>query len=417
MEEILYHKNIPVLSFEVDEDFFITGINEVFSESHVPVGILDSYSEKPLSALRSWWANRAIPASRKYLRETLEVLHVRTSQELLSKCHGLSLSDHYWVGNSGTSGSVTLEWKDINFFDNDFSEEIGKILTGNFGPVDIGSISFVSPDASVDGWLPKKWMIENGERYLVKGGSETFQQEPFNEVLASRICDRLGIPHVEYTLASHDRRNRLEFYSVCKNMVTKNSELIPAYSLFKVAKPDNNTNALARLFKACETAGMKDMESIKKSFAQMSILDFLIANTDRHLNNFGFLRNPDTLEWQGMAPVFDTGTSFFCRNSAFELRNPVSTDSDSVETKPFGKTLTDQFEKIRKVCGTEKLDLSTLDEIAGSIPLFLAQNPQNEERSELLGRIFSRRIIETERILETQEIRHRKRRHIDPWER
>ncbi|MCQ2614068.1 MAG: HipA domain-containing protein [Treponemataceae bacterium] len=399
MEFFLYHKNIPVLSFDVDEDFFITGINEIFSESHVPVGILDSYSEKPLAALRSWWSNRAIPANRKYLKETLEVLHVRTSRELLSKCHGLSLSDHYWIGNSGTE---VLECKNINFFDNDFSEEIGRILTGNFAPVDIGSISFVSPDASVDGWLPKKWIIENGERYLVKGGSETFQQEPFNEVLSSRICEKLGIPHVEYTLASHARKNRLEFYSVCRNMASPNSELIPAYALFKTAKPDNNTDSLTRLFKACESAGMKNIDSIKQSFAKMSVLDFLIANTDRHLNNFGFLRNPDTLEWQEMAPVFDTGTSFFCKNSAFELRNPDATDSDYVETKPFGKTLSDQFAKIRKVCGTEKFDFSSLDEITESIPLFLAQNPQNEGRCEQLGRIFSRRIIETERIVATK---------------
>ena len=44
----------------------------------------------------------------------------------------------------------------------------------------------------------------------------------------------------------------------------------------------------------------------------MLTIDYLIANTDRHLNNFGAIRNADTLEWIGMAPIFDSGTSLWC---------------------------------------------------------------------------------------------------------
>ncbi len=34
----------------------------------------------------------------------------------------------------------------------------------------------------------------------------------------------------------------------------------------------------------------------------MIVLDYLIANEDRHLNNFGVIRNAETLEWLGFAP-------------------------------------------------------------------------------------------------------------------
>ena len=41
----------------------------------------------------------------------------------------------------------------------------------------------------------------------------------------------------------------------------------------------------------------------------MYILDFLIMNEDRHLNNFGIIRDVNTLKWLDVAPIFDNGMS------------------------------------------------------------------------------------------------------------
>jgi hypothetical protein len=43
----------------------------------------------------------------------------------------------------------------------------------------------------------------------------------------------------------------------------------------------------------------------------MLITDFLLANEDRHLNNFGFIRNVETLKFVGCAPLFDQGNSLW----------------------------------------------------------------------------------------------------------
>jgi hypothetical protein len=43
----------------------------------------------------------------------------------------------------------------------------------------------------------------------------------------------------------------------------------------------------------------------------MLAVDYLIVNEDRHFNNLGALRDADTLEWIGLAPVFDCGTSLW----------------------------------------------------------------------------------------------------------
>ena len=41
----------------------------------------------------------------------------------------------------------------------------------------------------------------------------------------------------------------------------------------------------------------------------MYILDYLIMNEDRHLNNFGIIRDVNTLQWLYIAPIFDNGQS------------------------------------------------------------------------------------------------------------
>ena len=399
MNYVLFHKEIPVLNFELNEDFYLTSINEIYNEKHAPVGVLNNAFYEPARALRSWWKNRSIPVNRLYLKEALDFLRIPTAAELILKCHGLSLSDHYWV-RKDTDKESNLVWKDINFFENTFSEDIGNILTRNYGTEDTERINFLSPDVTTNGWLPKKWIIKNNQRVLIKGGSETFQQEPFNEVLASKLCSALNIYHTEYTLTKHENTQGVFFYSACPDFVDINTELIPAYSVFNTVKADNNTDSLSLLFKACQNLGMKNIDGIKLDFSKIAVLDFIIANTDRHLNNFGFLRNPDTLEWLGLAPVYDSGTSLFCKQSPADLRNPTKHDSEYVWTKPFATTLLKQFEKILETCGKPQLNLSVLANIGKDFAELLNLNPQNEGRSEILGKIIDSRIEETVDIFE-----------------
>ena len=84
-----------------------------------------------------------------------------------------------------------VSWHEVNFFENSFSEDVGNILFGH--PSGGGEVSLMSPDNTSDGWLKKKWTIMDGKRFLLKGGSGATQQEPYNEVLASRIMEQLHI--------------------------------------------------------------------------------------------------------------------------------------------------------------------------------------------------------------------------------
>ena len=43
----------------------------------------------------------------------------------------------------------------------------------------------------------------------------------------------------------------------------------------------------------------------------MITVDYLLVNEDRHQNNFGVIRNAETLEYLGPAPLYDSGTSLW----------------------------------------------------------------------------------------------------------
>jgi len=53
-------------------------------------------------------------------------------------------------------------------------------------------LDLLSPCNTSDGWLRKKWKIIDGKRCLLKSGSNPFQQEPLNEVLATSLHQRLN---------------------------------------------------------------------------------------------------------------------------------------------------------------------------------------------------------------------------------
>ena len=58
--------------------------------------------------------------------------------------------------------------------------------------------------------------------------------------------------------------------------------------------------------------------------------DYIIANEDRHFNNFGVIRNAETLEWLGFAPIYDSGSSLGYDKMPAQMRS-----EKEVVCKPF----------------------------------------------------------------------------------
>ena len=139
-------------------------------------------------------------------------------------------------------------------------------------------------------------------RYLLKGGYKNETLQPFNEVLASEICNRLGFAHVEYTLDTYKDM----VVSKCPCFITKDTELITCQQIRSNMIRHNNKDDYEDYINILELNGIKDART---KIENMYILDFLIMNEDRHLNNFGIIRDVNTLEWLDVAPIFDNGQS------------------------------------------------------------------------------------------------------------
>jgi hypothetical protein len=369
------HKNIPVVDMEILSDTGrIVRLFNLQAPEHLPLGV-NTKEGMSRKAMDDWWTGRSIPASRDGIREALEHLNVYNTAMLLDKCYGLSLSDQYWIcpKNSG------LQWGKINFFHNDFSKDMGEILFG-YEPDDLNRISLVSPDNTSDGWLRKKWIIAGGKRFLMKGGSGVFRQEPFNEVIASAIMLRLNINHVTYTLTFDKGKP----YSLCETFVTPDTDLVPAWRIRATMKKDNRDSNLAHLLRCCENLGIS---GTRTALDQMLVLDYIISNEDRHYHHLGFIRNAEPLEWLGFAPVYDSGTSLWYNTQRV---------GSAVESKPFRSSHAEQIKLVQDLSWFDAGLLKGLDDEI--IEILSVSEEVDQARSGRIAKAVMERAGQIERL-------------------
>lgn len=299
MRCILMNKNTKVLEAEYNEKIAsFTNIYNIENIDYAPIIIKNALKENNnnITILTEWFKGRGIPSWRDDLDLLLAKLNITTREELLDKAFGLSLSDQYWIKPYNSN----VQYKDINFFEHDFnSADFTNITFSNSNDYST-KVNLVSPNNTTDGRLKKTWIIENKERYLLKGGYKNEVLEPFNEVLASMICDRLGIYHTKYEIDVISNK----VVSKCKCFINSNTELITAHQILH--NVCNKEKAYEEYINILENHNIKNA---REKIEDMFILDYIIMNEDRHLNNFGIIRDVNTLEWLDVAPIFDNGES------------------------------------------------------------------------------------------------------------
>ena len=353
MKCILMNKNTAIMLVEYNTTFNgIENIYDIYNIDYAPLSI--SNANKTLGAnllkqINDWFKGRGIPSWRKDLEKLLEKLNVSSPEELLNKSYALSLSDQYWLKEENSN----VKWQDINFFTNDFEYEA--YLEAS---LDSSSNLTTSPDKAIlrspnnttDGMLQKGWIIENGKRILVKGTYTSSKEEPFNEWLASQISKRLGFNYCNYFVEWTDKTKLI---SKCENFVSEDEEIISAYDVFKSEKKPNNINDYEFYIQVLEK---HNVPNARKNVEDMFILDYLMLNTDRHLKNFGVIRNVNTLEWVRTTPIFDTGQSMECDKYLDEI-------NFSYGTGKFFTNTNKNYEDILKVIGKNivNIDIHKLD--------------------------------------------------------
>ncbi len=288
-------------TYDPERDEFI-GAGNISDPLRAPLGLLSPRgAQVSKDALTDWWRHRSIPSSRDGIDMKLAELGIEHPYQIPFKSLGLSLSDQYWVRPYG----MDVEWKDINYFDNDFEYEVD-IESWN------SSVGLSSPDNTSDGMLPKRWVIAGGKRLLLKGASN-WRQEPYNEVIATALFERVLEPedYVRYIMTV----NKTGAVSVCDNFLSNEEEFIPALYVRDAFKRENHHSEYFHYLLCCGELGVANVE---QAMSKMLVCDDIIGNTDRHWRNFGIIRNVQTLQCR-VAPIFDSGNSLWYRTPMADL--------------------------------------------------------------------------------------------------
>jgi len=310
----------------------------------VPLG-----GRKSVDDLKTWWRRRAVPINQGNIERLLASISIPSTERYLVKNLGLSLTDHYWIKPVDTD----LKWNDVSLYSNEFKDMVGECqLSGKKNASDLLELqekTIFFPSASTQGELKKKWIIKEQERYLIKGNYGESCQQSANEVIASRIHERQSkMPYVDYQLCSftvdamESKILTSSLGCICKAFTNERIEFISAYDVVLSEKKPNDMSEYEHFIQVAVKHGLK--EQYVRDFLEYQIVtDFIITNVDRHFNNFGVLRDTETLQFVSMAPIFDSGNSMFWNCPVY----PIHHDLKNIKASSFKKRELDLLDYVK----------------------------------------------------------------------
>lgn len=376
---ILKHKDLDVAMMKMDvRTGMIEYVLSVYLPEELPAGCAPDGT-----GLGEWWKLRAIPDSRKGIRQVLSRLSEETSQSLMLSSYGLSLTDHYWIQPVGQE----LYWKDLNFYENNFEDELGDILTDSERDRSASDgISKLSPSVSVNGDMKKKWIIRDGGRYLLKVNPNYHSQQAVNEVIAGKLHERLGWKnYVSYEMGTILISGREYPCSLSPMFTSVETEFVSAYQIVADYKVPNDVSLYEALIRQAVSLGADEKE-VRAFLEYMILTDFILTNTDRHLNNFGFIYDPRQHQLSGMAPLFDTGNSLFYDYDVI----PHGRNLLDIPVNSFSKREADQLHYVKSDAGVKLERLAHFPEEAEA--LLKEYTDMTEKRAAEMARTIEEKI-------------------------
>ena len=270
--------------------------------SLMPIGM-----EVSNRGIASWLKHRKVPRNRAYVTSFLAKfgLSENSTMGIIDISKGLSLNDSYWV----VPEEFTMTFAECNLFDHRLSEVVACIAFTGYGS-SVRSSFRSSPEFTTNGMLPKCWRRQSGRIWLYKGGTEGASNtgnEPYSEYYAWQVAGILGVRAVPYTLTKW----KSVLCSKCELFTSKEVSYVPAGNAV-------TEGGIEAVFEFCERLGPAYTEMLEDMF----VYDAIIANTDRHLGNFGFLADAASNTIIAPAPLFDHGNSLcnYASQEAMESR-------------------------------------------------------------------------------------------------
>ena len=316
-----------------------------------------------LNNFHYWCATRLLTLDRKYAKEILNSLGLKqavTDQEraeIAISYHALCLTDVYWVRELREK----IRFAQINLYDHSLSDAFvdvslrGRALTAENAK--LISYGDSAGDLSTAGVAPKAWIRREGGFLLLKDGDAL---EVEAELIASRIARCFEVEQVLYEPWDYDgqRVSRSEL------MTSKERSIVPAQYVDIYAA--NRGTTLRKIVARQDEYG----------YHMMNIIDYLVGNTDRHWENWGFWVNNSNNRLEKLHPLMDF-------NRAFRSYDIL----DGAKCLTTEESLSQKEAAMR---GVRKVGLNLVRELPGDLPgLFHDLNKLVGMRLDIM---FSRRL-------------------------
>ena len=321
----LFNKDTPVLTINYTPEHGFTKIQDILNPEFAPYGLKLKSEQRFGLSFKEWFKYRIIPPTRINYVKLKESIYPQRIIDLAMDNFALSLADQYWFCPEDVKD---IHFADINFFQHPFTSDLNldslNLDLMNQDSSKANAQRLFSPNLTLNGNLPKKWLNIDGKIYLCKSSTEPFHQEAINELIASEILDKLKLDHVTYTYK--------DGLSYCQNFLDENTEFIPVWHIYNSKQKFNHESDYTfcrRLFDEFEIPYHKELD-------QMLLFDYLIANEDRHYNNFGFIRDVNTLKIIKIVPIFDNGCSLWYDRPDYEIGRQF-------KSKPFNQNFQKQL--------------------------------------------------------------------------
>lgn len=343
----LMNKNIEVMSYYYDSDNAIIFNIEVLNNDYLPFELKDFISDSQSidqnnnqiqnAVVSDFFASRTLNLSRDNAKVILNVASLpqsmRTGDKLriVDACRGVTMTDSFWIKEHGEN----LSFEDVDLRKKHLSEVSYKIAI--LGQHISATRDELVPDLSTDGMFPKYWKRENGKIYLYKTDNYKNNISTKAELTSSRILEDANINAIRYFSKEIDDR----LFAISECIATDDLSLISMQSI-----KDYCTHTKQSFYDFISQKFITD-------FSNMCVVDYVIANTDRHFSNFGVLVDNNTNSITSFAPLFD-------HNQSLLMDDPSNKDElDNLIYEPTGKFFIETIKEYAKLsdCSFDNIDM------------------------------------------------------------
>lgn len=145
------------------------------------------------------------------------------------------------------------------------------------------------------------------EKKIIKKIDHENEVQCIREIVAGIVYDSIEYEnycHFEYVKDQDENLVAIE----CPAFTDEEHEFVSAAELIEESGLSRRSDAYAQIVAKAKAYGM-DPEAVREYLDIQTMVDYLITNRNRTPDNIGFLRDPDSLRFIGVAPVFESGST------------------------------------------------------------------------------------------------------------